>query len=278
MGTEFMTVFWRDMIKFWRLKAMLFAALIQPVLWLALFGIGMSDSFAKNVPSFPVPAGALEVDYLTFIAAGIISMTVLFTCLYSGVFLQLDRQFGLLKQIVVSPMERSHILFGLTISGTVKSLIQVIIIVAFGLVLGVEMFKGFSAGDAVVAFLGILGFTVLFATGLMFLSSAISLKIESHEGVQAVITMLTLPLFFASNALYPIESLPWALKGVSLLNPLTYYIDGVRYFGIGDDFYSFGTHYEFTDNDVLMALAALVVFNILAYILAAVTVKNAKVV
>lgn len=272
------TVYWRDMLKFFRLKAMLFASLIQPVLWLAFFGLGMSESFTSNMPPMSSPPGVLEVDYLTFMSAGIIAMTVLFTCLYSGIFLQLDKQFGLLKQIIISPIRRSHILFGLTLSGTTKSLLQVFIIILFGVVIGVSMFSGYSVSEGFIAVLGIVMFTVLFATGLMFLSTAISLRIESHEGVQAVITMLTLPLFFASNALYPIESLPAFLQFLSLINPLTYYINGIRFFGIGEEFFAFGNLYEFTTQGILLSLAALLVFNLLAYIMAVMAFKKAKVV
>lgn len=272
------TIYWRDMLKFFRLKAMLFAALIQPVLWLAFFGLGMSESFTNNMPSMPSPPGVLEVNYLTFMSAGIIAMTVLFTCLYSGVFLQLDKQFGLLKQIIISPIKRYHILFGLTLSGTTKSLLQVFIIIVFGVIIGVSLFSGYSASEGLVAVVGIVIFTVLFATGLMFLSIAISLRIESHEGVQAVVTMLTLPLFFASNALYPIESLPKFLQILSMLNPLTYYINGIRYFGIGEEFFAFGNLYEYTTQSVLLSLIALLVFNLLTFIMAIRAFKKARVV
>ena len=98
MTIGFITIYRRDQIKFFRLTEMLFASLIQPVIWLALFGIGMSGSIDNSTAM----AGAQGIDYLTFMSAGIIAMTVLFTCLYSGIFLQLDKQFGLLKQILAS--------------------------------------------------------------------------------------------------------------------------------------------------------------------------------
>ena len=265
------------MLKFFRLKAMLFASLIQPVLWLTIFGLAMSDYFTSNMPAMITPLGATTVNYITFMAPGILAMTILFTCLYSGIFLQLDKQFGMLKQILASPMKRPQLLVGLTLSGTTKSLLQAIIIIAFGFLLGVELFIGQTIPHAIINILGILLLVVLLSIGLMFLSLTISLKIESHEGVQAVITLLTLPLFFASNALYPLASLPLALRAIAYINPITYFINGARYFGIGTDFYSFGTHYTFTTNDLLISIAALIIFDIIMYLLAARTFKNARV-
>ena len=81
MRTEFLAIYWRDLIKFFRSNAMLFASLIQPALWLSLYGLSMSSNF--DMLASVVPSGAVSVNYMTFIAAGILSMTVLFTCLYA---------------------------------------------------------------------------------------------------------------------------------------------------------------------------------------------------
>ena len=143
MGTEYLAVYWRDMVKFFRSRAMLFASLIQPALWLILYGLSMSSNFDMLATGMPNLPGIASVNYMSFIAAGIISMTVLFTCLYSGITIQLDKQFGLMKEMIASPMPRSSILSGITLSGITKSLIQTIIIVVLGLILGVQFFNGF---------------------------------------------------------------------------------------------------------------------------------------
>ena len=278
MRTEFLTIFWRDMLKFFRSRAMLFTSLIQPALWLASMGLSMSSNFDLIVPSIPSQQGVVSVNYLTFMAAGVISMTILFTCLYSGISLQFDKQFGLMKEMVASPMPRSHILLGISLSGITKSLIQTIIIIVFGFILGVRFFEGFTIVRTIFSILGILLFVVLFAMGLLFLSSMIAMKLESHEGVQGVITLLTLPLFFASNALYPIDSLPLVIKMISYVNPLSYFINGIRYFSLGSNFYSFGTYYTYGTYDMLLSLAFLLGFNIIMYLLAIRTFKKAKVV
>jgi len=278
MRTEFLTIFWRDMIKFFRSRAMLFTALIQPALWLALFGLSMSSNFDLIVPGVPDQQGVVSVNYLTFMAAGVISMTILFTCLYSGISLQFDKQFGLMKEIVASPLPRSHILLGISLSGVAKSLIQSVIIISFGFILGVRFFEDFTIGQTLLSVLGILLFIVLFALGLLFLASTIAMKLETHEGLQGIITLLSLPLFFASNALYPIDSLPLAIKLMSYVNPLSYFITGMRYFSLGSNFYSVGTYYTYGTYDMLISLAFLLAFDIVMYLLAIRTIKKAKIV
>jgi ABC-2 type transport system permease protein len=278
MRTEFLTIFWRDMTKFFRSRAMLFTSLIQPALWLALFGLSMSSNFDLIAPGVPNQPGVASVSYLTFMAAGVIAMTILFTCLYSGISLQFDRLYGLMKEIVASPLPRSHILLGVSLSGIAKSLIQSVIIILLGFVLGVRFFEGFTIEQTLFSVLGIVLFIVLFALGLLFLASTVAMKIESHEGLQGVITLLSLPLFFASNALYPIDSLPLAIKLVSYANPLSYLITGLRYFSLGSNFYSVGTYYAYGTYDVLTALAFLIAFDIVMFLLALRTIKKAKVV
>src|SRR3990170_8709292 len=278
MRTEFLTIFWRDMIKFFSSRAMLFTSLIQPALWLAIYGLSMSSNFDLIAPGIPSQQGVVSVNYLTFMAAGVISMTILFTCLYGGISLQFDKHFGLMKEMVASPMPRSHILFGISLSGITKSLIQTIIIVLFGFVLGVRFFEGFTAVITIFSILGVLLFVVLFAMGLMFLSSMIGMNLESHEATQGVITLLTLPLFFASNALYPTDSLPVVIRMISYLNPLSYFINGIRYFSLGSNFYSFGTYYTYGTFDILLSLTFLLGFNIIMYLLALRTIKKAKIV
>ena len=278
MRTEFLTIFWRDMKKFFRIRAMLFTSLVQPALWLALFGLSMSSNFDLLAPAIPDPLGVVSVNYLTFMAAGVISMTILFTCLYSGISLQFDKQFGLMKEIVASPLPRSHILLGISLSGVAKSLMQSLVIAVFGIALGVRFFEGFTIGQTLLSVLGILLFIVLFALGLLFLASTIAMRLESHEGLQGIITLLSLPLFFASNALYPIDSLPFAIKLISYANPLSYFITGMRYFSVGSDFYSFGTHYAYGSYDVLISLAFLLGFDIAMALLAIRTIRKATIV
>jgi len=264
----FIAIYWRDMIKFLRNRALLFSALIQPVLWLVLYGISMSSNINIFFASTIAPTGAMTVSYMTFMTAGVVGMTILFTCLYSGQNIQFDKQYGLMKEIVVSPMPRSQILLGLTLGGLTKALIQAAIVILFGYVLGIQFFSGLNAAAASTAIGGVLLFAVLFSLGLMFLSSTIAMRVRDHNVSQAIITLLTLPLFFASNALYPLNSLPSILKAVAYLNPLTHFINGMRYFGISPDFYSFGIHYVTSVNELVLSLGFLIGFIVVMFMLA----------
>lgn len=130
----------------------------------------------------------------------------------------------------------------------------------FGLLIGVKFFHGYTILQTAWAVLGILAFVIIFSLGFLFFSSAISMSMETPEGLQGIITLLSLPLFFASNALYPLEAFPELVRILSKLNPLTYLINGVRYFAIGSDFYAIGYHYTYTANDIIFSWLALTIF------------------
>lgn len=277
MNRGFLAIYWRDMIKFTRSKAMIFLSLLQPVLWLAFYGISMSSNLSMFFPQETIaPPGTVTANYMTFITSGVIGMTILFTCLYSGQNLQFDRQYGLMKEIVVSPMPRSQILIGTTLSGVTKCLIQTAIIILFGYVVGARFFAGFSVWSTIVSAFGLLLFAAMFSTGLMFLSNMIGLKVSNHDVSQALMALLTLPLFFASNALYPVEALPSVIKTLCLINPLTYFINGVRYFTIGPEFFSFGYFYSIGFEGLLIATAVLGVFTSVMFLVASFTIKNLR--
>ncbi len=268
MSLEFLTVYWRDMLRFFRFRALLFASLVQPALWLALYGAAMSSNFSRFASALPLPAEAISVSYLTFLGAGVIALTTLFTSLFGGISLLFDKNWGLLREVFASPMPRSHIIVGIGLSGVTKSIIQVLVIMVFGLLIGVKFFQGYTLLHTALSILGILIFVGIFSLGFLFLSSAISLSMETPEGLQGVITLLTLPLFFASNALYPIDAFPPVVREASLLNPLTYLINGVRYFAIGSDFYAVGYHYAYTSTDVMISFLALAIFALLMFLVA----------
>lgn len=264
----FYTVYWRDMVRFFRFKTLLFSSLLQPALWLAFFGIAMAANFDQLYTQVPVPAGYLQVGYLTFMGAGVIAMTTLFTSLFSGIVILFDKNWGLMREILASPMKRENIIIGLGLSGVTKSIIQALIIMGFGLLIGVGFFPGFTPLRILISIFGILAFVSIFAIGFIFFSAAIAVSMESPEGLQGVITLLTMPIFFASNALYPTAAFPEILRIISIYNPLTYLINGIRYFAIGDRFVALGAEYSFTAMDIVVSFMALVFFSFLMFLLA----------
>jgi ABC-2 type transport system permease protein len=258
----FLTIYWRDMIRFVRFKTLLISSLIQPALWMAFFGIAMSANFDRLGASIPPIPGVPEVQYLTYMAAGVIAMTVLFTSLFGGIVLLFDKNWGLMREIMASPLPRDQIIFGIALSGMTKSFIQVIIVMIFGLLIGVTFFAGYTIGHTVVALLGIMLFVGMFSIGFLFFSAAISISMETPEGLQGIITLLTMPIFFASNALYPVEAFPPVLQAISTVNPLSQLVNGVRYFAIGDNFTTMGIHYVYTTGEILLSFTILVIFAV----------------
>jgi len=277
MALEFATIYWRDMLRFFRFRALLISSLVQPALWLALYGAAMSSNFNRFGAVLPVPAGAVSVSYLTFLGAGVIALTTLFTSLFGGISLLFDKNWGLLREVFASPMPRNHIIIGIGLSGVTKSILQVLVIMSFGLLIGVKFFQGYSWLKTALALAGILLFVGIFSLGFLFLSSAISMSMDTPEGLQGVITLLTLPLFFASNALYPIEAFPDFVRLLSRLNPLTYLINGVRYFAIGSDFYAIGYHYSYTTADIVSSFLALAAFALIMFLVARQVFRKAAV-
>jgi ABC-2 type transport system permease protein len=268
MQYGFITIYWRDMIRFVRFKTLLVSSLLQPALWLAFFGIAMSSSFDQLIAGIPVTPGIHVIGYLTFMGAGIIAMSTLFTSLFGGIVILFDKNWGLMREILASPMNRNHIIFGIGLSGVTKSFIQAIIIMVFGILIGAAFFSGFTAMQTIIGVVGILAFVGMFALGFLFLSAAIAISMESPEGLQGVITLLTMPIFFASNALYPIDAFPEILKILSIYNPMTLLITGIRYFAIGPDFIALGKHYQYAQSDILTAYLGLMVFAALTFGLA----------
>jgi len=264
----FLTIYWRDMIRFVRFRTLLISSLVQPALWMAFFGIAMSANFTRLTTDVPPIPGIPNVGYLTFMAAGVIAMTTLFTSLFGGMTLLFDKNWGLLREVMASPLPRDHIIFGIALSGMTKSFIQAIIIMVFGIFIGAEFFMGFSPLNVIFSLLGILLFVGIFSLGFLFLSAAIAISFESPEGMQGIMTLLTMPIFFASNALYPVNAFPPALQVVSMGNPLTHLVNGIRYFAIGDDFQAIGVVYSTTVTELLVSLSVLIVFALAMFGLA----------
>lgn len=260
MNFEFHAIYWRDMVKFFRFKSVLFSSLIQPVMWLGFFGLAMSDSFDKLTSLVPDVSGVPVVDYLSYMGAGIIAMDVLFSSLFGGTTLMFDKKFSLLKETLASPVPRSHIILGIGLSGVTKAFIQTFIIIGFGKVIGMNFFKGYTFTETLIAVAGIMLLVAIFTLGFLFLSGTIAITIENPEGMQSILTLLSMPLFFISNALYPIDSFPAILRFLSMFNPLTLLADGIRYFALGSNFSVMGNHYIYTTADIGISFLGLLFF------------------
>jgi ABC-2 type transport system permease protein len=260
MSFAFHAIYWREMVKFFRFKSVLFSSLIQPVMWLAFFGVAMSKSFDKITNMLPPISGVPTVDYLSYMGAGIIAMDVLFASLFGGTTLLFDKKYSLLKETLASHISRVNIVVGFGLSGITKAFIQTGIIIVFGRLIGMNFFKGYDPVQTLISVVGIFVLVGIFTLGFLFLSGSIAITVEQPEGMQSILTLLSMPLFFVSNALYPVDSFPDVLKFLSIFNPLTLLANGIRYFALGDNFSVMGGHYIYTTGDITMSFVGLIIF------------------
>jgi ABC-2 type transport system permease protein len=260
MSFEFRAIYWREMVKYFRFKSVLITSMIQPVMWLAFFGLAMSDSFDKLTSLVPNDPGVPVVKYITYMGAGIIAMDVLFSSLFGGTTLMFDKKFSLLRETLASPVPRSHIILGVGLSAVTKALFQTFIIIIFGRLVGMDFFKGYTLIETLTAIVGIMLLVTLFTLGFLFLSGAIAITVENPEGMQSILTLVSMPIFFVSNALYPIDGFPTFLKILSMFNPLTLLAGGIRYFALGTNFSVMGNHYIYTPVDIAVSFLGLIFF------------------
>lgn len=191
----------------------LFTRAVQPVLWLLIFG----QVFTRVRG---IPTG--DVSYLDFMTPGILAQSVLFMAIFSGLSVIWERDLGILHKLMVSPTPRAALVLGKAIAAGIRCLSQVLIIYGLAYLLGVRI------DWSLLALLGVLIAALLGAALFSTLSLMVACLVKTHERFMGVGQLLMMPLFFASNAIYPIAIMPNWLQVVSYLNPLTYLVDALR--------------------------------------------------
>ncbi|HXQ39976.1 MAG TPA: ABC transporter permease [Candidatus Udaeobacter sp.] len=186
---------------------------IQPVLWLLLFGQVMAR--VRGLASG-------DMNYMDFLAAGILAQSVLFVAIFYGISAIWERDLGVLHRYLVSPAPRSALVIGKGISASLRGLFQAVFVYLLALVIGVH------TDFAPLAVLGVLLFIALGSMLFSTLSLIIACIVKTRERFMGIGQVLTMPIFFASNAIYPLAMMPAWLKAVSSVNPLTYEVDGLR--------------------------------------------------
>jgi ABC-2 type transport system permease protein len=214
---------------------------VQPVLWLVLFG----GVFAR---ARVIPTGGLP--YTDFMAPGILGQSALFVSIFYGVGILWERDLGITNKFLVSPTPRTALVLGKALSAGVRSLSQVFIIYAVALVLGVRLSWN------PLALLGVVAAVVLGAALFATLSLIVACLVRTRERFMGIGQLLTMPLFFASNAIYPIGLMPAWLRALSRVNPLSYQVDALRALMLQDGASAFGLPADFA---VLLGVTALLV-------------------
>jgi ABC-2 type transport system permease protein len=218
------SIWLREMLRFFRLKSRLFGSIASPFFFLAFLGMGFGNG--ASLPGIPPGIG-----YVSFLTPGIIGMTLLFSATFAGLSVLWDREFGFLKEIMVSPVSRIAIVLGRTAGGLTTGILQAIIIMFSGILLGMKV-------PSLEGFLLSLVFMILIATTFIGLGLAFASKMEDMSGFSLIMNFLIFPLFFLSGALFPLDRFPQVVKVLAYLNPLTYGVDGLRYSLIGASAFS----------------------------------------
>jgi ABC-2 type transport system permease protein len=201
----------RELRRYVRSRAQIVASLGQPLMYLIALGFGLGPVFQK----------AGEGSYLQFVVPGVISMTVLFSSVFSGMGLLWDRQFGFLKETLVAPVPRIQIMLGRTLGAATVAVIQGSLVMVVCFLAG---FRVSSVASLPLAFL----FMALIACTFSALGTAIGSALENMQGFQLIMNFLVMPIFFLSGALYPLKNLPTAFAFVVSLDPLAYGVDSLR--------------------------------------------------
>jgi len=191
---------------------------VQPVLWLVIFGETFNRLHA-------IPTGG--VPYLDFLAPGIIAQSSMFVAIFYGIQIIWERDAGVLTKLLVTPTPRAALIIGKGFAAGIRAMIQVVVVLVVSALLGVTL---------TLDPLRVIGACVFVLMGSAFfacLSMTIAGVVLKRDRLMGIGQMITMPLFFASNALYPVAVMPAWLKAISLVNPLTYEVDALRGLLIG---------------------------------------------
>jgi ABC-2 type transport system permease protein len=196
----------------------LFTRAVQPVLWLLIFGETFNRIHA-------IPTGGLS--YLDFLAPGIIAQSGMFVAIFYGIQIIWERDAGVLTKLLVTPTPRSALILGKSFSAGIRSIAQVVVVLVLSAVLGVAL------STDPLNILGSFAIVMLGAAFFSCLSMTIAGVVLKRDRLMGIGQMITMPLFFASNALYPVSVMPHWLKVLALVNPLSYEVDALRGLLIG---------------------------------------------
>ena len=219
----------------------LFTRAIQPMLWLLVFGEVFAGVRA-------IPTG--EVSYLEFLAPGILAQSVLFVAIFYGISVIWERDLGIVHKFLVSPTPRTALVLGKALSAGVRALSQAIIIYALAVALGVRM------QWAVTSLAGVIVLVMLGSAVFSTFSLIIACIVKTRERFMGIGQVLTMPLFFASNAIYPTSIMPSWLRIFARGNPLSYEVDGLRSLMLTGGRSAYGLGIDYT---ILVATLALLV-------------------
>jgi ABC-2 type transport system permease protein len=191
----------------------LYTRAVQPALWLLIFG----ETFTriKAIPTDGIP-------YLDYLAPGIIAQSAMFIAIFYGIMIIWERDSGVLTKLLVTPTPRAALVTGKAFAAGVKAVVQAVVVVVLAALLGVALTWN------PLRLLGVVAAVVLGSAFFSCLSMTIAGIVLTRDRLMGIGQAITMPLFFGSNALYPVAVMPDWLRAVSRVNPLSYQVDALR--------------------------------------------------
>ncbi|MFB0517593.1 MAG: ABC transporter permease [Candidatus Neomarinimicrobiota bacterium] len=213
-----LTIWQREIIRYVREKPRIISTLVQPLMFLVIFGAGLQRTLA---------AGNFGIDYVKFMYPGIIAMSVMGVAFFSTVSTVWDREFGFLKEILVAPVSRTAIALGKALGATSIASTQALILLVLAPLIGVPIH--------VVAIIQLFGLMLLLAFSIAGMGLLIASLMQTTESFGLVMQLLFFPMFFLSGAFFPLTAVPKWMVGLSSVNPLTYGVDVFRQVLLGSE-------------------------------------------
>jgi ABC-2 type transport system permease protein len=186
---------------------------VQPALWLLIFG-EVFNSIRGLAPG--------GFSYIQYIAPGVLAQSVLFVSIFYGITIVWERDVGLLTKLLSTPSPRIGVVVGKALAAGVRGVFQGIMIFALALIIGVNL--RFDPLDVAGVFIVVVLFAMCFASLSMTLASFL----KTRDRMMGIGQAITIPLFFGSNAIYPVSLMPVWLQYISAYNPLSYVVDAMR--------------------------------------------------
>jgi ABC-2 type transport system permease protein len=218
-GQAIYVVLLREVKRYWRAKARVISSVAQSVFFLAIFGLGLGN-FVCNVG---------DVNYISYMAPGVIGMGLLFGSISSGVSVIFDRQFGFMKEMMVAPVSRTSIILGKILGGAATATLQGIILLAVAAIMG-----AFTPSVAlIVGAIASVGAMVVITSGFVGLGVAIGSTLNDFHAFQLLSTFVMWPMFMLSGVFFPIDVAPFALQVAMLCDPMFYGVELMRWCLLG---------------------------------------------
>ena len=209
-------VAYRELLRFVSERSRLISSVIQPLIFLVIFGAGFGNVIGNLGPN---------INFVQFMYPGIIAMGVLTSSLFAGVSVVWDREFGFLREVLVAPLARSGVVLGKAVGAAVVALVQVAIMLLIAPIVGVSLDVGLV--------IRLIPVVIILSIALSGLGILIASFMRSQQGFQLLIQVLIFPLIFLAGVFFPVDKAPDWLQVLSKLNPMTYGVDAIRQIFLG---------------------------------------------